>query len=79
MRPPPIEEVFDLEEKPNRSWVEWFRQDLFNVVSLDNGSGTTANRPVDGIKVGSRYFDDTLGIPIFYDGAGWIDAQGNSV
>lgn len=79
MRPPPTEIKFDEESRPNRSWVEWIRQDLFNMVSLDNGSGATAERPVNGIKEGSRYFDTDLGIPIFYDGTNWIDASGSTV
>ena len=81
MRPPPTEIPFDENERPHKSWIEWIREDLFNMVSLDNGSGTTGERPVNGIKNGSRYWDTTLELPIWYDldNTKWIDAAGNTV
>ena len=44
-------------------------------------AGTTANRPATAsLKVGTMYFDTTLGKPIFYKGSGlWIDATGTTV
>lgn len=46
-------------------------------------SGTTANRPLDNIQsplpVGKSYFDTTLGYPIWWDGADWVDATGTVV
>lgn len=42
-----------------------------------SGSGTTANRPT-GVAAGYQYFDTTLGYPIFWDGAAWVDAEGNA-
>jgi hypothetical protein len=47
-------------------------------------SGPTANRPVsDNVQVplaiGQTYFDTTLGIPIWWDGADWINASGTTV
>jgi hypothetical protein len=41
-------------------------------------NGATSNRPSSPIT-GQRYFDTDLGQPIWYDGANWVDAQGNSV
>lgn len=39
---------------------------------------TTGNRP--GLpSTGARFFDTTLGIPIWYDGANWVDATGTTV
>jgi hypothetical protein len=38
-------------------------------------SGTTANRPATVI-VGFLYFDTTLGIPVFWNGANWVNASG---
>jgi hypothetical protein len=39
---------------------------------------TTGNRP--GLpSTGARYFDTTLGIPIWYDGTNWVDATGTTV
>ena len=41
-------------------------------------SGTTADRPVDRLQIGQFYFDTTLGIPIWYNGADWVDATGTT-
>lgn len=43
-----------------------------NTASRPSGLGSTTN-------VGFRYFDQTLGKPIFWNGTGWIDAAGTSV
>lgn len=44
-------------------------------------SGTTANRPtgLGGGNTGQFYFDTTLGKPIWWKTAGWVDATGASV
>lgn len=43
-------------------------------------SVTTARRPTNDLYAGLRFdLDSTLGIPIWWDGAGWIDATGTSV
>tara|TARA_R110000850_G_scaffold91270_6_gene193844 strand:+ start:6961 stop:9432 length:2472 start_codon:yes stop_codon:yes gene_type:complete len=48
--------------------------------ALSTGSGTTGSRPyLASLKTGSFWFDTTLGIPIFSNGSGWVDAAGNSV
>ena len=44
----------------------------------DIHSGTTANRPTN-VFVGHRYFDETLGYPIWWNGATWVDATGNII
>lgn len=41
-------------------------------------SGNLASRPTDPI-VGQRYFDTTLGKPIWYNGTNWVDATGTIV
>lgn len=45
-------------------------------------NGVTANRPASSV-VGQRYFDTSLaagvGLPIYWNGTGWIDAAGNFV
>jgi len=51
----------------------------FSEIYRDKGIDTTANRPVDGIRAGDKYFDTDLGIPIWYDGTNWIDATGSTV
>ena len=41
-------------------------------------NGVTGSRPVSPVT-GQRYFDTTLGQPIWYDGTNWVDAQGVTV
>lgn len=42
------------------------------------GNGTTAQRPTT-IVTGFMYFDTTLGIPVFWNGAAWVNASGGVV
>lgn len=39
------------------------------------GSGNTAGRPA-ATTVGAYYFDTTLNLPVFWDGANWRNAAG---
>lgn len=41
-------------------------------------SGATGSRPASPIT-GETFFDTTLGIPIWYSGANWVDATGTTV
>ena len=41
--------------------------------------GTTVNRPVNKLQIGQMYFDTTLGIPIWWNGAKWVNASGTVV
>lgn len=45
---------------------------------LATNSGTTASRPTSPFTAQS-YYDTTLGKPIWYDGANWVDATGAAV
>jgi len=40
-------------------------------------SGATASRPA-APATGTMYFDTTLGMPVWYDGSGWVDATGTT-
>ncbi len=40
-------------------------------------SGTTAARPVSTV-IGHRYFDTTLGKPVFWSGTQWVDSTGTA-
>lgn len=48
-----------------------------------NKSGASSSRPTglsnDWQSIGTMYFDTTLGKPIFWNGTGWVDANGTSV
>jgi len=41
-------------------------------------NGVTGSRP-GSPTTGQRYFDTTIGLPIWYDGTNWIDAAGTTV
>lgn len=62
---------------PN-STDEWI-QEAYRILKKDRGSGTTSERPTNGLEIGSYYFDTTLGYMIWYNGSGWVDAAGSSV
>ena len=51
-------------------------QDLDVLQVLDVGA--TGSRPT-AMQVGQRYFDTTLGIPIWWNGTNWINASGATV
>jgi hypothetical protein len=41
--------------------------------------GATADRPTQSLQIGQQYFDTDLGtsgMPIWWDGADWVDATG---
>lgn len=60
-------------------------QDLTRSLQLIAGAnnnpdgGTTAARPTAQLVVGQRYFDTTLGKPIWWHGSAWVDATGATV
>ena len=53
--------------------------DNFTLGILIPASGITSDRPTDRVRVGTTYFDTTLGIPIWWNGSDWIDATGTVV
>jgi hypothetical protein len=42
-------------------------------------SGTGAERPAVQLHIGQMFFDTTLGIPIWWNGAVWKNASGTTV
>lgn len=66
-----------------QAWAEWFSR-LWDVSKKINQSGTTANRPINGLSVGDYYFDTDLGHPIWLKShaagvSDWVDGAGTSV
>lgn len=59
-------------------WANFFRA-VAQICSAQEQAGTTANRPTTGLYIGRRYFDSTLGKPVWYTAAGWVDATGSVV
>lgn len=60
---------------PNAEWRNFFGA-VYNICLAAQQSGTTAQRPVKLLWTGRTYFDTTLGKPIWYKTAGWVDATG---
>lgn len=48
---------------------------LMGTQLTSSGSGITAARPTVH-SVGDVYFDTTLGLPVWWNGANWINAAG---
>lgn len=63
---------------PSGGWRNFFNS-IYNVCNALTMSGTTANRPTVGLWTGRMYFDTTLGLPIWYKTAGWVNATGAGV
>lgn len=59
-------------------WYTWFQQ-VYTICFAAQQSGTTAQRPTTLIWVGRRYFDNSLGKPVFVKSANpvvWVDGAG---
>lgn len=62
-------------------WAQW----LTRVNAIANANvdyGTTTQRPTSGLWIGRRYYDTTLGFPVYVDSVKptvWHDAAGNVV
>lgn len=74
----PEGQLVEQDGSANTSFKQWLSTIHRIVVSMQQ-SGTTANRPDKLLWVGRRYFDTTLGKPIWYSGSVWVDATGASV
>lgn len=62
------------------AWSQWFTR-VQAICSANQQSGTTAQRPTSGPWIGRRYFDTTLGFPVYVQSfsAGvivWVDSTG---
>lgn len=76
---PPVRSAIQTEEGAiARPWPAWFKQVYALLFGLTR-SGLTAERPTKDLWVGRPYWDSDLGIPIWWDGADWVDATGASV
>lgn len=59
-------------------WTQWFQRIHQLAVSLQQ-SGTTATRPTKVLWIGRRYYDTTLGKPVYLAAINptvWKDATG---
>jgi hypothetical protein len=77
----PVEYSQQYQDQITNALRLYFTQiDNFTQASIIPDSGTTANRPASTalikLLVGQYYFDTTLGIPIWWNGAAWVNAVG---
>jgi hypothetical protein len=73
----PIEYRQQYHDQMNNALRLYFNQvDNFTQNVTVPATGTTANRPTESLQVGQYYFDTTLGIPIWWNGAQWVNALG---
>jgi hypothetical protein len=54
------------------------RRSVNAIFALLTASGPTTGRPTPSF-VGQPYFDTTLGSPVWWNGAHWVDAAGAAV
>ena len=81
--PPPNVPVdtFDSRGMPvavDNGWATFFSSAYYILFAVTQ-SGTTAQRPTKLLWAGRTYFDTTLGMPIWYKFAGWVNSSGNEV
>ena len=72
MKKPPMQA-----QVTDHSWIIWFDL-VWNKIDSDS-SGTTAQRPTKNLYIGKRYFDTTLGYPVFCKtptGPTWVNGAG---
>lgn len=65
----------------NLPFSAWMTR-IHNICFSLQQSGATSNRPTSILWLGRRYFDTTLGIPIWVQSVGptvWVDATGSPV
>lgn len=66
------------DKKAARTWMQWFSRVQDIVISIQQ-SGPSSERPTNLLWVGRRYFDTTLGKPVYFKSARpnvWVDASG---
>lgn len=75
---PPVKTPVSDGKTNQQSWINWF-QNVFYIAFSQSQSGTTSQRPTSVLWVGRRYFDTTLGKPVYIKSLGptiWVDGVG---
>jgi hypothetical protein len=63
---------------PQLQNLDAIRRSANAVFALLTASGPTSSRPAASF-VGQPYFDTTLGLPVWWNGAHWVNGSGASV
>jgi hypothetical protein len=74
---PPQGAVVNRDGTATPGWSPFFSA-IFALLTAMTQSGTTAQRPTTLLWTGRMYYDTTLGLPIFYQGPGWVKADGTA-
>lgn len=56
-------------------WANWFNR-ANQILFSQEQFGISGQRPTNNLWISQQYFDTTLGFPIWWDGAQWVDATG---
>lgn len=75
---PSNDPLTDSSGKAFRTWAQWLSYVHMSVTAMRQ-SGTTAERPTNMLWIGRRFFDTTLGYPVWVQSvrpAVWVDATG---
>ena len=75
--PPVNEQAVGFNGVLSTGWVQ-FLVNLYRVCLNQVESGTTAQRPTKTLYTGRRYFDTTLGYPIWHNGTIWVKSDGTA-
>ena len=76
--PPPSVAVDNSGDSVSQSWAVFF-SNVSQILNALTSNGQTATRPTKMLWAGRTYFDSSLGKPIWYNGATWVDATGAGV
>lgn len=77
----PGDAVVEDDGQPTRSWNSFFTK-VRNWITADSQYGTTAQRPTIGLQPGNKYFDSTLGFPVYVKSVNpvvWVRYDGTVV
>ena len=80
INPAPIQNALMVEGNQaswGRPWATWFTQ-VFNLLFALQQSGVTADRPTRNLWVSRTFFDETLGMPIWWNGTIWVKSDGTA-
>lgn len=74
--------IANVDGRPAIEWLQLFTR-WHSIIVSQQESGTTANRPTVKLWVGRRYFDTTLGYPVYIKQVDpsviWVNGAGTAV
>lgn len=74
-QPPFQSNIDDYSGRVSSVWQSWLTR-VQSVLNAVTSSGATSNRPTQNLYAGQLFFDTALNIPIWWNGAAWVNASG---